>query len=251
MKLSYWIALAVVLSLVLIIKDMPASWAGRYVNNNFDSVEVNGTSGSLWRGRATQVLLKGDGEAFALGELQWVLKPWSLLWLNPCIDFKTEYHSQSLEGEACAHGDGSWSLHQGEFYGPAALIGLWFPVQVDGELSVLVTEARVKGERIEALKVDSSWRDARFYNSHQWLSLGSFATQLQSDNKGGVTGKLFDIDGPVAMDLEARVPMGNGVTLEGSVELRQGAPEEIAQLLTVMGYRNVNGRFDILWRQPQ
>lgn len=249
MKPAYWIVVAVLFWLALVIKDVPASWGSKMFNGAIDGLQLSGVTGNLWNGQAARALLEYQGDTFSLGEMRWQLHPWSLLTLSPCVDFQTELHRQRLEGEACVHLDGSWSLHNSEFNGPAALIELWMPVQVDGELSVRLDELRVDGDRIEKLQADSSWRNARFHNSQQWLSLGSFASHLEADSDGGIGGEIFDIDGHVSLKLVAEVPYRRPLSLQGSAQLRVGAPREIAQWLTIMGYREVNGSFDIVWVQ--
>lgn len=250
-NLTHWILFGLALWLVLVIKDIPASWTGKVASRAMPGLELEGLTGTFWQGRAEHVLLQVEGTRYSLGELRWAVKPGSLLQLTPCADFKTELHRQRLEGKACVHLDGSWSVSDAEFSGPAALAELWVPVRVDGNLSVRLDELRMQADRIESLKGDSSWRDARFHNSHQWLSLGTFAAELNADNNGGVDARIFDLDGAVALELMANFAYrSNTPSLKGTAQLRPGAPQELAQLFTVMGYQEVNGSYDIVWGQP-
>jgi len=248
---AHWILFGLALWLVLVIRDIPASWTGKVISRSMPGMELQGLTGTFWEGRAAQVLVTVDGARYSLGELRWEVKPWSLLQLTPCADFKTELHRQRLAGLACVHLDGSWSVRDAEFSGPAALAELWVPVQVDGNLSVRLDELRMQADRIEVLKGNSSWRDARFHNSHQWLTLGTFAAELNADNNGGVDARIFDLGGTLALELMANFAYRSSApSLKGTAQLRPGAPQELAQLFTVLGYQEVNGSYDIVWGQP-
>lgn len=250
MKPSRWMAFGALLWLVLVIKDLPARWGGDLLGQYIRGLQLRGVSGSLWSGRAGEALLRWHGDSYSLGEIQWRLRPGSLLLFSPCVDFSAEFNRQRFLGEACFHLDGDFSLRNSEFSGPAALVELWLPVKVAGDLSVRINSLRLDGDRVEVLQADSDWRNARFHNSHQWLHLGSFRSKLNGDNKGGVAGSLFDVGGPLAVELALSLPYQQPLVLQGSVELRQNAAPEIGQFLKVMGYRQVSGRYEIRWERP-
>ena len=247
MKIIHWVLLAVAVWLLLVIKSAPATWAANWVNSAFPGIQISGVSGSLWRGRAARVLVLADGASYSLGEVHWTLRPWTLLMLRPCADITSALKNQQLEGRACGHVDGSWSLSDAQFQGPGALIGLWLPVQLQGQLSLTLAELHLDGERVEQLRGEARWQNARFYHNQQWLALGSYSGQLAADGAGGASAKLKDSAGPLELKLTAALPQGQGLSLQGTAAPRAGAPRELAQVFNSLGFSENQGRYTVDW----
>lgn len=247
MKLFRWFVLASVLSLGLIIKDIPAEVAARYLSGQVQGLTLRGLAGSLWRGQAGSASLQWQGNVYALGELRWKFLPQSLFTLSPCAKFSTELFRQRSSGIACVNLNGSLTVSEAEFTGPAALIELWLPIKVDGSLSIQVPSMTFKDSQLSSLTASASWRDARFHNSHDWLPLGAYAARLSADGKGGVNADIFDIDGPIKLALGAKLPLLGPQQLQGTVRLESAAPQELGQLMNVLGIQLVDDQYRINW----
>jgi len=246
-RLVRWLVLAAVLSLGLIIKDIPAEVAGNYLSEQVQGLTLRGLAGSLWRGQAGSASLQWHGNVYALGELHWKFLPSSLLTLSPCAKFSSKLFRQRSSGVACIGLNGSLTVSEAEFTGPAALIELWLPVKVDGSLSIQVPSMTLKNSQLDSLSASASWRDARFHNSHDWLSLGAYAARLSTDGKGGINADIFDIDGPIKIALGAKLPKRGAQQLQGTVRFESAAPRELPELMNALGIQRVDDQYRINW----
>jgi len=242
-----WLVLATVLSLGLIVKDIPAEVAGNYLSEQVQGLTLRGLAGSFWRGQAGSASLQWRGNVYALGELHWKLLPASLLTLSPCAKFSSKLFRQRSSGVACIHLNGSLTVSDAEFTGPAALIELWLPIKVDGSLSIQMPSMTLKNSQLSSLTASASWRDARFHNSHDWLPLGAYAARLSTDGEGGINADIFDIDGPIKLALGAKLPRLGAQQLQGTVHLEPAAPQELGQLMSALGIQRVDDQYRINW----
>jgi len=232
----------------LVVKDIPASAGAQFIMAQVPGLQLNGVTGSLWKGRAGTANLQWQGNHYALGSLQWRLKPGSLLTLAPCAEFKTELARQRSQGQACTSLSGKLLLSDASFSGPAALMELWLPIQVDGNLSLQVSELELEAERVLSLEGNFSWQQARFHNSHDWMSLGSFAAKLNEDQQGGFQAELFELEGPMTLKLLGLFPYQKAAAFKGDVLLRDGAPKTLAQMFMALGFpQQKDGRYIIDW----
>ncbi len=243
-----WILVTGLLTAVLVVKDIPAGLAVQGLSAQVKGLRISGVAGTFWRGRAGSAFLQWQGNVYALGELHWTIDPWSMLSLELCANFKTNLGKQYSSGLACAQSDGSLHVSDSEFNGPAALMELWLPIKTDGSLSLQVMNLSLHNEKVSALQANASWRDARFHNSHDWLALGDFAAKLSGDGQGGVKAEIFDLQGPVKIDLHARMPASDPFSVQGGIALEDAAPKELAQLFTALGFPQKLGQYQVDWK---
>ena len=62
-----------------------------------DTLQLEGFSGSLWRGQAARSRVVLGDRAFHLGHLSWGLAPHTLLLLSPTFDLHTRWGAQTVD----------------------------------------------------------------------------------------------------------------------------------------------------------
>ncbi|MGI1679600.1 MAG: type II secretion system protein N [Cellvibrionaceae bacterium] len=244
MKKISWIILLGALWLVLIFRSMPAQW-GVWLANT--PAQMEGVSGTIWSGRAENVVLPYDGGVYALGELTWKLKPLSLLTLSPCATVTTKLSSQTVEGIACSGITGNLTLKDLEINLPAAAAEMWAPVSVQGDIFLQIESLKMSGDKIKTLNGKGSWTGARYHNSQTWMSLGAIAFELSGGKNGSIAAKVFDLEGPLELDLQSQFNLTGDFDIRGDIILRQNAPQEIAQLLMIIAKEIKEGHFKFEW----
>ena len=244
MKKSLWISALIVLWLALVISRIPAQW-GLWLAQA--PLQMDGVTGTIWSGRAANVVLPYQDLSYSLGKLQWRLKPWSLLTLNPCVELSSELQNQLLSGEACVGLGGSAKFSNVNVQLPAQAAELWLPVNIRGDLSFHIDQLAMSNDRVDKLQGKGSWSNARYFNSLDWINLGTIAFDFQQSPQGGVQAQVFDIEGPVQLKLLYEFTMQGTYQLNGDVILRPTAHESIAQMLSVVADELERGHYKIEW----
>ena len=238
MKLKvYWISVLVIIFVFIVVKNIPAQW-GLWLANA--PIQMSGISGTLWQGKAASAVVPlQNNTSFALGEVQWNLSPWSLLTASPCADLKTKLDDQQISGIACAGLSGDVQLENAQIAVPAKVAEVFAPiVEIQGDILLHVENLNFSNNRIEKLSGSGSWNGARFYNSTSWVGLGTLGFEFGEDGQGGVNAKVFDVEGPLQLQLNSQFDLVGGYNTQGEVSLRPNAPTEIADLLN--NYTNVS-----------
>ena len=224
----YWITALVIFFLVIVLRNIPAQWGLALANV---PLQFSGVTGTVWRGQAASVVLPLDGGAYALGEVQWTLSPLSLLAANPCAEIKTNLDNQQVSGTACVGLGGSLQLENTQIAVPAKVAEIFAPiVEVDGEILMHVQSLDFDNNQFKEISGSGSWSRARFYNSTSWVGLGTLGFEFAEDGTGGIKAKIFDVEGPMQVQLDSQFNLAGNYLTEGEVQLRPSAPKEIADL---------------------
>lgn len=227
MNTTLWVALGILIWLVFVISQIPAVWGAWFMTRGSDQLALSGVSGSLWEGRASLASVKVQGKDYSLGELRWELHPLSLITMSPCATIHTRQDRQQIDGEVCSSlGGSSTELHNADITAPAALFQGALPLPFDGQLSARIEELEVSNQQLQALRGNLTWSSARIHNGNNWMELGSFAAEL-SEVPEGVSANIFNIEGPVQLQLQAVVALAGGGTVKGQFSISQAFAEEI------------------------
>lgn len=222
----YWLIAAIILWLIFAVISVPAIW-GAYAMTRGGQLALSGVSGTLWRGQASLASFKVDHIDYSIGQLYWTLKPWSLLRLQPCATIVTELERQQIQGEVCAGHNGELELRDADISAPAALLQPNLPLPIDGQLSIHIARMQIHEEYLRNLSGSLSWRGARIHNGKNWMSLGSFAAELTDDTKGGISAKIFQLEGPIEVDMQVNLAAGGGGSAVGSFTLNRAFSAEV------------------------
>lgn len=230
--------------LFLVLRAVPAQW-GLWAAGL--PVQMDGISGTIWHGRVANVVVPYAGGSYSLGSLQWDLNPWSLLAFSPCARFSTELASQTTSGRICSSVGGTVKLQDTELSLPAAIAEVWAPVRVRGRVDAQIQSLTFADNRIQNLQGSGSWTNASYHNSQVWVNLGTIAFDLSENGQGGIGAKVFDIEGPMQLDLNSDFSLAGEYAIRGNIALRPNAPQEIGQLLMIVAEETGRGQFNVNW----
>lgn len=244
MKTGFWVTAIGVFFIVLVVRAIPAQWGIWMINS---PLQMDGVTGTLWSGKAANVVMPYPGGLYSLGELRWDMHPMSVLMLSPCADISSTLSNQKIKAVACSNISGSLTLKNVEITVPAAAAEIWAPVSVQGEVFIQVSEMKIAGEQVVSMEGGGSWSGARYHNSRQWMSLGTIAFDLGQDNNGGIQAKVFDVEGPMKLDLTALISLSGQYDIRGDIIVKPEAPQEIAQFLMIVAREVSNNHFEFEW----
>lgn len=212
-KKKLWISLGVVLFLVFVLSNIPAIW-GAWVLTRGTGLAMSGVTGSVWNGKASLASLQMNGQEHSLGQLSWKLNPLSLI--TRCAQVATKLPAQEFTGEVCAGANGEVEVHNADISVPSSILQSKIPVPIQGQFSSHIDSLQLRGNVLGKLKGNFTWSGARVNTGTNWLDIGSYAAELVDNGNNGVSAKLFQLSGPldVNLQIELAAPAGGRVTGE-------------------------------------
>lgn len=233
--------------LYLVVAQVPASWAVWAVHRATPDVRLTGISGTLWEGRAAGGTALLGGQFVPLENLRWQVNPWALLTLNACALVEVDIMGQPASGNVCGAPDKVITARDVQISAPMALIGDWAQLQLGGLASLQLQDLRLKGQLVETLQGNFSWRDARWSNGDRWFGLGAYAARLSANEQGGVHAEIFELDGPFKVQLAGDFLPGREPVIKGTVVPSDEAPVPIRDALQFVGEPVEGGGFRVAW----
>jgi hypothetical protein len=106
-------------------------------------LELQITEGSFWRGRAGAAFWRQGEQRFALGNIEWQLSPWSLLWLHPSAHITTNYGQQFIDARVRLSPLGTVQLRDARAALPVSALAHWLPMPAEGLLGLNLTRATI------------------------------------------------------------------------------------------------------------
>ena len=243
-----WLWLSLPLLFIALIIHAPARLIQWLVPEQL-TLQTSHYEGSLWNGRASQVVIGADGAYIAVDTLRWQLQPLSLLLFSPAAEIQLQVHqgqqSQELHGLFQWLGSERWQATNLEANLPAEVVGHFaggYPVS--GQLSLQLAELQAISDHIDQIDGNISWQSARWNNGDRWFDLGSIAGDLSGQGKG-IEVKLFDLSGPLEIDGQLLLKPSGTIDIKGTVGLRPQAPKEFSQALPLFAEQQPDGKYKI------
>lgn len=222
-----WIALGVVLWLVFVFSQFPATWGAWFITRGGEQLALSGITGTLWNGRASLASVKLNQKDFPLGQLEWDLHPLSLLLLKPCATVETRQGDQEIAGEICGGLGGSVELHETDITVLATSLQELLPVPVEGKFTARIEQFQRSDNAVKDLKGVLTWTGARINNGSTWMDVGNYGAELNDNGQGGVNATIFNTEGPVQLQLEAAFAAAGGGTVKGNLSMNSAFEQEI------------------------
>ncbi len=198
-------AALILLFVAVLVATAPARLLYRLVPG--DALLLRGLSGTVWKGSASGALLRVPRGFLQLGEVQWSLRPLSLLMLAPHLSLRSEWGSQALSGEFIVRGARDLDVQNLDASLPATLLGHFAPVAVDGMFNAQVTELTLRDGLPQSARGRLTWQGATWRSPQGAVPLGTFALDAEQAPGAALSGTVLTLAGP----LQA----------EGTVELRE------------------------------
>ncbi len=222
-----WILLLLLLTIVFAVTRIPATWAAHFMTQG-NTLGLSGVQGTVWSGQARLASIEIDNQHYSLGALRWELSPLSLLTLTPCADVNASLENQTIDGRVCAGMGGTVSVTDTSIDAPASLVQAGVPVPIQGQLAANIQAMQMEQGRLSQLQGNLTWTNARLQAEGSWLALGSFAAEARYDaEQDALVADVFDLDGPIDLEVETRLPLAGGIFVEGELELTGAFSEQI------------------------
>ncbi|WP_449427686.1 type II secretion system protein N [Rhodanobacter umsongensis] len=230
------------LAAALLLWFLPARWAMPWIEPQLHGLRLRQLQGSLWDGRAGQVLA-ADGRP--LGRLHWTLSRRALFgqaqarldWQGPGFDFtgavrrlpgaKVEWSGVNLHAALAA-----WPAH------------VTLPLgQPRGELQLDVEHAILQGGWPLQLQAQAQWRHAVMRTRTGDVVLGDLQGQAQAQN--GVIQAQWQDDGQGPLQVDGRLQLSPlGWRLDATLRARQPDPA-LRHWLAGLGQPDADGKIHI------
>ena len=253
--------LVLVLTLVWIVVLAPATLVIRFLPMNSPLV-LQGLSGSLWSGAATQATLAPAGQALLHGRLTWRIRPLSVLQLSPCVELgfdgsgvssrRSPEQPATVAGVACLSVAGEVGLRDLSFDLPAGIFLRSADVTLGGDISGQLTNLTWQGGKLQALSGRGLWSDARILSDELNLSLQTlpFTFGRESDNSLTVeldNGDLLaqQTDTPLHVAMRSTVSLNGSFHTRAQLALQSQAPDSVVELLDIIAEPQGGGLYTL------
>ncbi|MEE4203558.1 MAG: type II secretion system protein N [Halieaceae bacterium] len=193
--LRRWSAVWVAVFLVLVVLYAPARLVGWLIPQ---SVSLEGLGGTLWRGHAARAAIAVDGNVLMLGELNWRLRPLSLLQLRPAVDLSSVWGQQSLTTRLATTPGGTILLKDLEAVVDVGWVRNLVPLFVEGRVRANFSEITLSDDVVESANGRVVWESAAWAARAGSLPLGTYVLDLEG-NDGAINGKLLTLNGGLAV----------------------------------------------------
>lgn len=234
--------------LFVVVANIPARLLASVVHQQVPVVWLNSVEGTIWKGSAGAAQVDVKPVAIPLGKLSWELNPWSLLAFNPCVKFETSQKGQNISGKLCHSIGGRSSVENVMVDSSMAMINGMVGTELKGRGSLEVQQAEFTKSQVKKLSASLTWHNARVFVIDEWLSLGSYVAQFKENERGGVQAKVFNMQAPLTLEMEADWTAQEGWTAEGVVTPGANAPQKIVEGIKFIGEETEPGTYKFSWR---
>lgn len=202
-------------------------------------VRLDGVSGSVWNGAATQLTLRGA----PLGALRWRLQPASLfaLRLNYAIDLQRP--DGFVRGQVSTGFGGDLVARDVRLQLPlTALSPQTAATAWRGDLTGTVANARI--ERDWPVSAAGQFTMSNLQPPGAGLQIGSYALEIDpaQTTPDQLVGRVRDLEAPLVVRAQLVVRRDRTYLLEGDVTPKPGAPPAIANTVAFLGMPDAAGR---------
>ncbi|MFT7491425.1 MAG: general secretion pathway protein N [Pseudohongiellaceae bacterium] len=251
LKKRQWLVLTTLLTLFCVCRLLPASWLIYAIQQVVPGFQVNGVSGTLWQGNVDYAQLVERGHTFPLGELTWQLSVFSLLTLEPCVQFSNGLDTQHVAGSICYAWFDEVVFGRGiDIAVPIGNIAPFFGINLAGVINASIDNIELRQDQF--INVDASllWVGASVYNGSEWVNLGAIQARFR-DQYGVLISdwshvEQADLITPVVVNISLEIAnpqaLLSTVKVEGFIKpisLNSG----LNSILSFMGNKNSDGSY--------
>lgn len=228
--------------LVFLVVTAPASLLA-YAVQRATPVELQGVTGSLWRGTAQRVV----APELQLGPLGWRLHGWRLLLGQVSVSLEIPAGAPHLSGKADMSASilNKLSLSEVDVAADAGWLftQLALPLAADGRLHLQVQSAELRSGRLPRIQAQLDWQEARLIYP-QPHALGAYRLTLRHHPETDpefLLGELQDINSPFKIDGTVRIQRNGDYQLKALLATAPSAPEIFKNTLLFLGEPAADG----------
>ena len=239
-----WSLLCLLVYVIFLVVKLPASQLVSRIQLP-SGVSLSGVSGTVWNGKAQQLVAHG----LPVNSLTWQLDVLPLLWGTASAQVKAgnlrTVDEISFKGSVQL-AQSSIAAQNFQAYLPTnlviSLLPLPFPVNADGRFRVQLEQLEYAAD-CQALNGKGQWLKAEVAGLQGQIVLGNFDAQL-SCNEGDV---LLEVKEPNSFGLSAvaRVPNTMKFSIEGKFKPDPNLPAEVQQAAQSFGKPDGQGYYPI------
>jgi general secretion pathway protein N len=234
-KRGIWITLlAAAAFLAIFIARLPAAWV---IPPGAARGACTSLEGSLWSGECAGLTI----ERRPAGDLSWELHPLQLLLGRLAGHVSLAGPAATLGADVEAGFGGRVTVRHltGDLpLDPALMPGL--PPELHGRAHLDLSLARIEHGAVTELAGRIEARDLEDRSVHA-TPLGSYVVTFPG-GPGEPTGRLRDLEGPLAVEGTLRLKRAGGFELEGLIAARSNAPPELIDNIRFLGSPDASGR---------
>lgn len=232
-----WLVLAVLLALLALVWWFPARWAWRLIKNDYPTVHVGAMSGSVWAGKAKDLVVNGQH----LGRLDWTLSRMAIFGhLRGQVDLGGA--GVMIHGHIARADDDAIVVDKLDFSVPMERLKVLWPtgMRLKGAVAGHVDKLRLVDGWPVQLQARVTWQSAQVDDAGREVRLGDLQSRWQARGGSVIHADLGDAgNGP--LDLRGQfVATALGWRLDVAMRPR-GAHPALRRLLDRLGQRQPDG----------
>lgn len=224
------VALAVLL-VVNIVATAPARLLQRVVPN--DQLILRGLSGTVWNGHASGVLLRLPQGYLQLGEVQWSLRPLSLLLLAPQLSLRSAWGNQIVDGELILRGRRDLDVRNLRASASAGLLSHFAPVAVDGMFNLQIEKLQLRDGLPYSAQGRLVWQDGSWRSPRGPVPLGSYGMDFTQEPGETFAGEVITLSGPLQASGTAQLQQRH-YTVDIVLTPEHSLDEQLQQMLSLI-----------------
>lgn len=205
---------------IFLIATLPASVVYGWLKPQLHFLSMQGISGSIWQGQATDIVYQQQ----SYGAIRWRLKPLRLLLGEFAVKWKLLDKTLTAKGKLDIHFDGDIRVYSTRIYIPLnklQSVTRDIPVVVDAELRLELRQMWLRNQK--PADVDATLRVLNLQSISPVVSeVGSFEATLQSEGQQ-LKARIKDIDGALQLQATAGIESDGRYQFSGQARLRPQA----------------------------
>lgn len=167
-------SLAIVLLCTLLIANVPARVVTWILPQ---SVVLSGLSGTLWSGQAARSWVLVNQQPVMLGQIQWRISPWRLLWSTP-LQLTAEWGDQILQTRLGIGLTGQWQLRDARMAFDLDALGAFIPLYLGGRATSEFDLIQLSPERLSKARGRVALQNTVWTATSGNIPLGSYRLDI-------------------------------------------------------------------------
>ncbi len=162
-----------------------------------DAVIMQGVQGTLWSGQATRVLVASGSGYLHLGQMEWRLRPLSLLLFSPQLDLDSRWGLQRFAGSVKFGGSDVIELEDVDAVLDARLLRQYVPLELAGSVSLQLQYLTIEAGLSREGKGRLVWQDGGWVSPQGQRPLGSYALDFTQQQGEPLNAQVITLEGDV------------------------------------------------------
>lgn len=191
-----------------LLANAPARLALAYANQFSPDIYASGVSGTIWDGKAAQLIVRVNGVAQDLGEVQWQLAKLPLLWGSADVNASTNQRDIKTEFSAVANVfSKSATVSEAKFKLPVPLLRQFYPLPftMEGTVDGRVERAVLANESLEDVKGNVVWQNAMVNVGTGDQMLGDFVAEFAHQDDHSLLVELSELKGQLGLKGDIKI----------------------------------------------